>query len=265
MSKEKILIIEDDVDLLDIEQFQLEGVGYEVRTAQGISEAIQLISKEKFDCILLDMNLHGTSGTEVIIFTRKPEEINYNTPIIIVSGDLNIEAVREVREKINTVLVKPFSSSDLIDKIKMVIAKSNLVQNSEKSGTAKKIFIVDDDKEYVKELKNFLESESFQVVISTNTQEACLKLQKQRFDIILADLDIDHRSGEWLVNLMRRDSAHVNNKTPVIIVSGFMSIGSPRLKDMVQNFVEKPISLMSLIEAIKNEISQSPYSIVKSV
>ena len=265
MSKEKVLIIEDDIDLLDIEKMQLQNAGYDVSTAQGAIDAIEILKKELFDCVLLDMNLSGSSGKDVIIATKKIENINYNTPIIIVSGDLNIELVREVREKISSILVKPFSSSELAEKIKSTLNKAHLTRVTKKIGQSKRVFIVDDDKDYVNELKNFLEAEKFQVTTSNNSQDAALKLQNQKFDIVLADLDIDHRSGEWLVNLLRRDSSHINNKTPVIIVSGFVNIGSPKLKEMVQNVVEKPISLIQLTQTIRNHLQNAPKPIIKSV
>ncbi len=265
MSDEKVLIIEDDEDLLEIEKMQLEMAGYDVETARGASEANELLTRDVYNCILLDMNLHGSSGKDVITATREADNLNYNTPIIIVSGDLNIELVRDVREKINTILVKPFSSNDLMDKIKDTINKAHQTRIAKKIGNAKRVFIVDDDKEYVSELKSFLEAEKFDVVSSNTSQEAAIKLQNQKFDVILVDLDIDHRSGEWVVNLLRRDSGHLNNKTPVIIVSGFINIGSPKLKDMVQNIVEKPISLLELTKTIREELTNTPKPIVKSV
>ena len=265
MESKKVLLIEDDVDLLEIEQMQLQNAGYEVTTAQELGPALQILEKESFDCILLDMNLQTDSGKDIILQVKNPEHLNCKTPIIVVSGDLNIELVRDVREKISSILVKPFSSSDLTEKLSAALNKAHMNRVSKNLGKTKTVFIVDDDKEYVKALKEFLEEEKFHVIASTSTHEAIIKLQNQKFDIILADLDIDHRNGEWLVNLMRRDSGHMNNKTPIIIVSGFLEKGSARMNELVQQVVAKPISLLKLTQTIRQELSQSKAPIVKSI
>jgi DNA-binding response OmpR family regulator len=265
MLENHILLIEDDVDLLEIEKIQLETAGFTVTTIQSLDDAIAILNEKSFDCVLLDMNLHGASGKDVITQIRKDQHINQHTPIIIVSGDLNIELVKEVREKISSILVKPFSSVELTDKIQNAIKKAHMSRLTQKIGKANSVFIVDDDKVYVDELKNFLEAEKFQVVTSTTTHDALTRLQNQKFDIMLVDLDIDHRSGEWLVNLLRNDVGHMNHKTPVIIVSGFLNTGSPKLNELVQKMLEKPISLMELTQAIRNELVDHPKPIVKTI
>ncbi|MCB0355632.1 MAG: response regulator [Bdellovibrionales bacterium] len=269
MEKRSVLLIEDDADLIEIEKYQLESTGYEVTTSQSVETAIDVLNKKVFDCILLDMNLHASSGRDIIFHVKAAQHINNLTPIIIVSGDLNIDLVKEIRDKIFTILVKPFDATDLNDKINAAISACKPQHEQHPTSTDKNstVFIVDDDRQYLNELKRFLETESFTVIASTSSHEALNKLQNQRFDIILADLDIDQRNGEWLVNLVRKDSGHLNNKTPIIVISGYTYTGSPKLKKLVQQIVEKPVTFQKLFELIQDQLQhvQMQKQIVKSV
>lgn len=246
---------------------QLENAGYEAQSADSLDKALKILEKEKFDCILLDMNLHTDSGKDIILILKEsPKHINYSTPIIIVSGDLNIELIKEVRDKIASVLVKPFNTSDLTEKISKSINQAQVTkQNKNSAEKTKSIFIVDDDKEYLNSIKDFLQSERFQVITSASSHEAVVKLQNQKFDTILVDLDIDHHNGEWIINLLRNDSGHLNHKTPIIIVTGFSNLSTPIVKEKVQQIIEKPVSFAELSKTINQEISISRASLVKSI
>ena len=71
MSFKKVLIIEDDIDLIEVEKMQLENAGYEAQSADSLDKALKILEKEKFDCILLDMNLHTDSGKDIILILKE--------------------------------------------------------------------------------------------------------------------------------------------------------------------------------------------------
>jgi DNA-binding response OmpR family regulator len=60
--KKKILIIDDEPDLLKLTKFALEAQGYEVKTAISAEDAFKAIEKERPDLLLLDLKLPGKSG-----------------------------------------------------------------------------------------------------------------------------------------------------------------------------------------------------------
>ncbi|MCB9026980.1 MAG: response regulator [Bdellovibrionaceae bacterium] len=252
MKSKRVLIIEDDVDLLEIETYQLKENNYDVSSAQNIKEALQILNSETFDCILLDMNLHASSGKDIIIEIKSDSShLSAKTPIIVTSGSLNIDLIKEVKEKIHSVLVKPFSTQDLLDKVNQAVKASHLDTNTIEMASKKSVFIVDDDNDYVKDLKKYLEGDHFKVIASTSTHEALAKLQNQKFDMILLDLKIDQHNGDWLVNLLRNDKGHLNHKTPIIIVTGSSIVKTQRLTKLVQEIVEKPVSFPELTQRIQ--------------
>jgi DNA-binding response OmpR family regulator len=268
MGNLKVLIVEDDQDLLEIEKEQLEGIGYQVVAHQQVSSARDEILKQKFDCILLDMNLKGQSGKDLIYAARTTNSPNTMTPIVIISGDLNLELVREVRDKIAAIIVKPFSPTELKEKISEAIIKNKSIRNAKKNPTntiQQKIFIVDDDQEYTEDLKKFFEEENFVVVVSNNTQEASVKLQNQKFDLMITDFNIDQRTGEWLVNVLRKDSSHINHKIPIIVVTGFFNNLSPKLNTLIQDAHEKPVTFLTLLQSVRKELPKPIKAPVKLI
>lgn len=80
----KLLVVDDEVDILEVTQRFFKKRGLDVITASDGNEALRLISEEKPDLILLDFNLPGLSGVEILKKLR--EELKFDTKVIVVSG-----------------------------------------------------------------------------------------------------------------------------------------------------------------------------------
>ena len=81
----KILIVEDDLDLVETYTDLLEAKQFKVMSVPRASDAIQLITRNKPDVIILDLNLPGESGTVVVNFVRGYRPIA-DTKIIVATG-----------------------------------------------------------------------------------------------------------------------------------------------------------------------------------
>lgn len=84
MSK-KILVVDDEPDVLDFLSALLEDAGYEVLTASDGTQALQAAKREKPDLISLDLAMPNNTGTEFYRKMQKDKDIS-KTPVIIVSG-----------------------------------------------------------------------------------------------------------------------------------------------------------------------------------
>lgn len=121
MSKQKILMIEDEIDLAEVAKIGLEDAGYKVILAGDGETGVKKAREEKPDIILLDVALPGLmDGHEVCKCLQ--EEDNKDTPIIM----LTASAVKEVEEESLMsgavgFIKKPYDINDLIKKIKRVI------------------------------------------------------------------------------------------------------------------------------------------------
>jgi len=85
MTKAKILIIEDDRDIVEMLKYNLKDQGYETISALDGNEGLKLAKKEQPDLIILDIMLPFIDGFEVCR-TLKKDQMTANIPIIILSA-----------------------------------------------------------------------------------------------------------------------------------------------------------------------------------
>ena len=113
----KLLIVDDELDLLRLTTLFLEKRGYEIVTATDGEMAIRVAQESKPDFILLDIKLPKLSGYEV--FERIRGDLNLaKIPIIFATADASVH-VSENAERLGAegYLLKPFETTALIEKI----------------------------------------------------------------------------------------------------------------------------------------------------
>ena len=103
--KNKILIVDDDIDSLTIQQSITQRLGYYTQIAINGLDAIKFIKQDSPDIILLDIFMPEMDGYETIKYIQK----NYNIPIIVVTAGGN-QAIKKIKEMgIEFYIQKPFS------------------------------------------------------------------------------------------------------------------------------------------------------------
>lgn len=112
MKKKKLLIVDDEPDLLDIFSEILESENFDVTKANCGEEAIVKIKNEKFDFIISDHNMGEVSGKDLLNFVN---DSKINTPFILVSGE-SLEGLSFYNSN-GEVLNKPLDIDSLIEKI----------------------------------------------------------------------------------------------------------------------------------------------------
>ena len=111
---QKILIVEDDIDIQELLRNFLQEVGYEISIANDGMEAISLFSTIHFDLILLDIMLHTIDGFTVCELIRKQSQI----PIIMLTAlSSEDEQIRGLDLQVDDYITKPFSIPILVRKI----------------------------------------------------------------------------------------------------------------------------------------------------
>ncbi len=88
MAKEKILIVDDEIDFLEMLKLRLESNNYSVVTAMNGNEALEKFAKEKPAAILLDILMPGMNGIEVLKKIRKDDP---KVPVFIITAFSNEE------------------------------------------------------------------------------------------------------------------------------------------------------------------------------
>ncbi len=110
----KILIVEDDESILQLEKDYLEANGFNVSSASGGSEGLEKALSGAFDLIILDIMLPEIDGLEIC---RKVRQIS-DVPILLVSAKRDdIDKIKGLGLGADDYIVKPFSPSELVARV----------------------------------------------------------------------------------------------------------------------------------------------------
>ena len=128
----RILIVEDEVAIADLEKDYLELSGFEVEIENDGTKGLERALHEEFDLFILDLMLPGVDGFEICKKIRETK----NTPILMVSAKKDdIDKIRGLGLGADDYVTKPFSPSELVARVKAHLARyerligSNMPQN----------------------------------------------------------------------------------------------------------------------------------------
>jgi two-component system, NtrC family, response regulator AtoC len=114
----RVLLVDDEEDIVEVIQDRLEAYGFTVTTAGTGLEALQKLSVEKFDGIFLDVKMPEMGGIEALEEIRKTDK---QIPVIIITASSTRDAAIEAIAKgANEYVLKPFAWEELKAKIEKV-------------------------------------------------------------------------------------------------------------------------------------------------
>jgi two-component system response regulator HydG len=122
--KERILVVDDAPDTLELIQRNLSSEGYGVFTADGVPEAIKLLESAAVDLVITDMKMPGVSGFDLIRHVRE----NFpDTEMMMITGYPSVpDAVKAVKTGAEEYLPKPFTDAELLSAVEAVLNKLRL-------------------------------------------------------------------------------------------------------------------------------------------
>ncbi|HLF85484.1 MAG TPA: HD domain-containing phosphohydrolase [Nitrospiria bacterium] len=128
MSKEKILIIDDEESIRQLCTAALISQDYQVRCASNGIEGLKMVGYESFDLILTDIMMPGMGGLQFIISLR---EVDAEIPIIVITGHGTVEtAIESLKLGVQGFLMKPFTIKEFKEAVHDAFTKSRLVKEN---------------------------------------------------------------------------------------------------------------------------------------
>jgi two-component system response regulator GlrR len=122
----KILVVDDDINILRVIKLRLEAEGYQVTTAGKAKVALELANEDVFDFALVDLKLNGTNGIQLM---ENLHQLNPEMPVIILTAYGTIEsAVEAMRKGAYTYITKPFNYDELLIQTKNCLQKTKLTK-----------------------------------------------------------------------------------------------------------------------------------------
>ncbi|CAJ1175976.1 Transcriptional regulatory protein WalR [Fructilactobacillus sanfranciscensis] len=132
----KILVVDDEKPITDIEKFSLEKEGYEVEVAYDGEDALKKVEENTPDLMILDIMLPKIDGLEVAKEVRK----THNMPIIMVTAkDSELDKVLGLEIGADDYVTKPFSNRELVARVKANLRRQSVAsENSSKEDDEKR-------------------------------------------------------------------------------------------------------------------------------
>jgi len=122
---DKILIVEDDRNLLDTLKYNLRKEGYDVVTAVDGAEALDIARREKPDLIILDIMLPKVSGFEVCRILRKEMIV----PILMLTAKVEeVDKVVGLEIGADDYMTKPFSMRELLARVRAMLRRTKMIE-----------------------------------------------------------------------------------------------------------------------------------------
>ena len=115
MSKERILIVDDEKEIRDLIDIYLKGEGYDTLKAENGEEALNILEKQNVDLIILDIMMPKVNGIEACLRIREEREM----PIIMLSAKSeDMDKILGLNTGADDYLTKPFNPLELVARVK---------------------------------------------------------------------------------------------------------------------------------------------------
>ena len=170
----RVLIVEDEEAIADLEKDYLELSGFTVEIENNGTAGLKRALSEEFDMFILDLMLPGTDGFEICKKIREEK----NTPILMVSAKKDdIDKIRGLGLGADDYITKPFSPSELVARVKAHLARyERLIGSSEAKNdiieihgiridkTARRVWANDEEKQFTNPNHVFTKEELFREI-----------------------------------------------------------------------------------------------------
>lgn len=230
----KILIADDDPELLHILQGRLSRLGHDVSTVtNGLSALVKLV-KMPPDLFIVDLNMPGENGLSLCehITSRVAQTI----PTILLTGISDETTLRRCREIGALYLCK---GPDLWQELQPLVSKLLAAEQDKKlpegskeraratvsSNDTPKILLVDDEPHFTAALAIRLQDMGAETIEATSGMQGLMLALSHHPDLILTDYDMPDGTANYLI--MRLQQGTTTSKIPIIVISGKTLNGRP--------------------------------------
>lgn len=238
MSEEpRILVVDDDRRMVRTICDILRVKGYEPLSAYSGEEAVQLVQREEFDCVLMDLKMSGIDGVTALKMIKDAAPA---TPVVLMSAYATDEQLAEAKEHgAASVLTKPIDFQQVLSYLSLLRKESS-------------VLIVDDDLEFSQTLKEVLQSNGYRVNTEKDPAKVLSHMEQEYQLLVILDLKVGNADG---LDVLKRVRARYPGK-PVVLVTGEQDKMSVAIEKGLQigahTCLYKPLAVDSLIGIIED-------------
>ena len=115
--KDKVLVVDDDRDIVRLLEFNLHYDGFDVRSAVGVNQALKMLSTWKPGVVLLDLSMPELDGFELLRCLRSEPGLSNIVPIVVSARNLMGEVERALDLGAKDYILKPFDPAEVGQKV----------------------------------------------------------------------------------------------------------------------------------------------------
>jgi CheY-like chemotaxis protein/signal transduction histidine kinase/HAMP domain-containing protein len=263
--RKRLLVVEDDPS----EQFSIRELlgsdDIELEVAATGAEALDIVRKQTFDCMVLDLRLPDMSGFEVLE-KLSAQGASADLPVVVFTGrELSLEEDTRLHELARSVVVKDVESPErLLDETSLflhrVIAELpaekqkmlDRLHHSDDALVGKRVLVVDDDVRNIFALSSVLERRGMTVLSASTGREAIALLEStDDVAIVLMDIMMPEMDGYETMQVIRENAAF--RRLPIIALTAKAMKGDREkcLEAGASEYLAKPVNTEQLLSALR--------------
>ncbi|SFQ50793.1 Response regulator receiver domain-containing protein [Lachnospiraceae bacterium XBB1006] len=214
-------------------------------------EALKFLDSYKPDVMLLDINMPGMNGFDVLDRIRQKPGMK-KLPVMILTGDSDRDTVvQSVERKAVGYLVKPVNREELRQRIHQIL------EANKPKPRVNVVLAVDDDVATLKNVQAILKGEA-KIVAVNSADQAAEYCENNVPDLILLDYEMPEHNGIYLLRKLRMDERF--NNCPVVMLTGNKDRATVMscFASGAQGYLAKPVNAMSLRLRVRQHLSTIP-------
>ncbi|MHC1685488.1 MAG: response regulator [Clostridiaceae bacterium] len=260
---EKILILTNELEQGENISKIFNSKEVSFKLIQSGEHAYKLLKDERFDCLILDVQLEDMTGFQFL--DKLNNNISEKLPIIIYTDkEISEDEEIELNKHANSIIIDgPKSIDRLLEEVKLFIYDVNKNVNSNKLIKHKEenldnnfknrtILLVDDDMRNVFALSSYLEGNGFKVVVGKNGREALDKLDKNsNIDLILMDIMMPEMDGYEAMGAIRKNKAWKDIPIIALTAKAMKDDKAKCIEAGANDYMTKPIDIEKLMSLVR--------------
>lgn len=248
---DRILVVEDDASIRQLNTERLRDSGYEVDAAENGAAAWQALNTHSYDLLITDNVMPKVTGIELL---EKLRSARLTLPVIMATSAIPTEVlVRYPWLQPDATLLKPYTFAELLRTVKKVLREGDDAATTRQQRPVRsshRILAVDEDSDLLQLYADALTVPGYQVDAAEDGAAGWKALQADEYDLLITEHDLPKMTGVELIRKLR--AAHM--ALPVIMASGRLPTyqlthNSPLQLSAV---LVKPFAVDALLDTVRN-------------
>ena len=258
MTKEHILVVEDDADIANMVRLYLTGANYTIAITSEGKKALSLCRERMPNLVILDIMLPDTDGFSVFQQLRSDPYTKHIPVIFLTQKDGRVDQLTGLELGASDYITKPFDLQELKLRVR------NLLQATSQKGRERvsfkgRLLVVEDNVDIATILHSFLTDVGYQAEFVATGQAALDVCQQNLYDLIILDVELPDMEGFEVCRHLRQNVRTAY--TPII----FLTQRSERpdlikgLEMGADDYMTKPFDIDELYLRVRNLIQQTTH------